>query len=201
MSSTIADAKARVTHFSSDFFERFESVGCSSFRTESPKQTVALLMKLISPAVLKRSMRKKIQYDRSLEKDVKKFIKVLIREAVNCQAYSTEQKDSPKEAAKPSSSSKHQNTRNQLMFHDTTNLITQPEKIHSAFGRNISKKAFDTTSRIVSSAQRMKKIDDSLFSVNKRVLPLSSPPTILTVNKKCCIQCYFRWPIPNCFVR
>lgn len=43
-------------------------------------------------------MRYKILYDRCLEDEVKKFIKVLIVESINCQNYATEVKDSTKKS-------------------------------------------------------------------------------------------------------
>lgn len=39
------------------------------------------------PPILKKEMRKRIEYDPSIEISVKGFIKFLIQEAINCQAY------------------------------------------------------------------------------------------------------------------
>lgn len=48
-------------------------------------------------------MRRRTAYDETLEKDLKKFIKVLSTEDVNCQVYGVETRDTPKKSvpAKP----------------------------------------------------------------------------------------------------
>ena len=92
----IVNADARITQFCADLFERLESVGCGEFREDNPKKTINLLLSRLQPAALKREMRRRISYDESLEKNLKKFIKILSREAVNCQVYGVESKDPPK---------------------------------------------------------------------------------------------------------
>jgi len=96
MPMKIVDADVRIMHYFSDFFERLESVGYGSFRTENPEQTVKLLISRLQPAALKHEMRKQIQFDKTLEKDVQKFAQVLIIEAVNYQKYGVETKDPSK---------------------------------------------------------------------------------------------------------
>ena len=101
MPTYIANADARITHYCADFFERLESVGCGDFREENPKKAISLLLGHLQPAVLKREMRRRLSYDEVLEKNLKKFIKVLSREAINCQIYGVESKESTR---KPSNS-------------------------------------------------------------------------------------------------
>ena len=96
MPTHIADADARITQYCADFFERLESVGCSTFRDENPKKTVSLLLHHLQPATLKREMRRRVSYDENLEKNLKRFITTLSREAVNCQVYGIDKKDPPK---------------------------------------------------------------------------------------------------------
>lgn len=89
MPTKILDAKARITTYCADFFERMESVGCDGFPEANPKKTVRLLCSRLEPQALKKEMRERLDYDESLEKSVKLFIKVLTQEAINCQAYGT----------------------------------------------------------------------------------------------------------------
>lgn len=92
MPTHILNADARVTHFCSEFFDRLETVGCGYFREENPKKCVNLLIQRLQPAVLKREIRKRVSYDEGLEKDLKKFISALSREAINCQVYGADTK-------------------------------------------------------------------------------------------------------------
>lgn len=87
MQTKITDADARITTYCAEFFERLESVGCGSIPEDNPKKTVRLLCSRLEPPILKKEMRKRLEYDESLEKKVRNFIKVLRQEAINCQAY------------------------------------------------------------------------------------------------------------------
>lgn len=79
MPNHIANADARVTHFCSDFLERLEGVGFCNFRIINPNISISLLMSRVSPPALKREMRKRINYDEDLERNLKNFIKILTR--------------------------------------------------------------------------------------------------------------------------
>ena len=87
MPMKIHDADARITTYCADFFERLDSVGCSSFPEDNPKKSIRLLCAHLEPVALKKEMRKRVEFDTSLEKSVKGFIKLLTQEAINCQAY------------------------------------------------------------------------------------------------------------------
>lgn len=89
----IANPEARIIHYCADFFERLEGIGHSNFRDKNPKLTVKLLLKRLSPKPLKQEMIRRVQYDDSLEKNVKKFISALIREAINCHTYAVTEKN------------------------------------------------------------------------------------------------------------
>lgn len=95
MLNNIADSDARIIHFSTDLLERFEGFGYGSFRETNPKKTISLMPSSVVPAALKREMRRRINFDEDLEKNLKKLIKVLSIEAVNCQAYATDVEEPP----------------------------------------------------------------------------------------------------------
>lgn len=95
MPRNILDAKARITTYCADFFERLESVGCSSFPEDNPKKTVRLLCSRLQPEALKKEMRERLDFDESLEKNVKFFSKILAQEAINCQAYTANKPSEP----------------------------------------------------------------------------------------------------------
>ena len=86
----IADANARITTYCADFFERLEIIGCGDFREQNPKKTIRLLMSRVQPQALKRELRHRVEFDKSPEENVKKFIRVLVQEAVNCEVYGHE---------------------------------------------------------------------------------------------------------------
>lgn len=106
MPTKILDAEARITTYCADFFKRLESVGCSSFTEDNPKKSVRLLCSRLQPEVLKKEMRERLDYDESLEKSVKAFIKILIKEAVNCQAYAVAKSAEPAPSKKRDSGTK-----------------------------------------------------------------------------------------------
>ena len=47
-------------------------------------------MSRVQPQALKRELRRRVEFDKSLEENVKKFIRVLVQEAVNCEVYGHE---------------------------------------------------------------------------------------------------------------
>lgn len=62
------------------------------------------------PAPLKREMKKRLAYDEDLETNLRKFIKILTREAINCQNYAKDISDPPKKtSAYPTGPSKGSN--------------------------------------------------------------------------------------------
>lgn len=50
------------------------------------RKTIRLLCSRLQPDALKKEMSERMDYDESLKTNVKSFIKVLIRETMNCQA-------------------------------------------------------------------------------------------------------------------
>ena len=87
MPMEIVDPEARITQYCCNFFYRLESIGCIDFRTDNPKKTVQLLLQRIQTPALRSEMKKRIQFDVSLEKNVKSFIRILTAEARSCQKY------------------------------------------------------------------------------------------------------------------
>eukprot|EP00171_Calliarthron_tuberculosum_P019612 IDg19612t1 len=87
MPMKIAGSDSRITTYCSKFFEHLESIGCGDFRDQNSKKTVRLLMSRIQPPALKRELRRRVEFDQSLEKNVKSFIRVFIQEAPNCEVY------------------------------------------------------------------------------------------------------------------
>ena len=85
MPMEIADANSRIPIYCADFFESLESIGCRAFREQNPKKTVRLLMSRVRPQALKRELRRCVEFDKWLEETVKKFIRVLVQEAVKCE--------------------------------------------------------------------------------------------------------------------
>lgn len=102
MPTKILDAEPRIIIYCADFFELLQSVVCSSFIEDNQKKSVRILCSRIEPFILKKEMRRRLDYDESLEKSVKVFIKLLSQEAINCQAYGL---------AKPTESPKQQRER------------------------------------------------------------------------------------------
>lgn len=94
MPMDITDPEARILYYCAAFFECLESVGYGHFRDKNPKLTVKLLIKRLSPKPLKHEMIKRVKYDESLEKSVKSFVTILVREAINCHTYAVQEKDS-----------------------------------------------------------------------------------------------------------
>lgn len=86
----ILDSNARITTYCSELFEKLESVGAGSFRKDNSEKTVTLLISRLKPPALKSKIRRRVEYDESLEKNLKAFIKLLIGEAANCQTYGGE---------------------------------------------------------------------------------------------------------------
>lgn len=76
-------------------------MGCGTFRDNNPKKTVSLLMYRLQPAALKSEMYKRVSFDENLGEDVKKFITVVTKEAINCQFYSIETKEGSKTTSVP----------------------------------------------------------------------------------------------------
>lgn len=62
------------------------------------------LLTRVAPGALKCEMNKRVRYDETLETNVRKFIKVLSREAVNCQTYAVYTKETMKSTTNPSPS-------------------------------------------------------------------------------------------------
>lgn len=60
------------------------------------KKTIFILLYRTSPAVLKLEMRKRINFEEDREKNLKKFIKILTGEAIYCESYVSDIKDTPK---------------------------------------------------------------------------------------------------------
>ncbi len=87
MPMKIADADARITTCCSDFFQRLESICCGDFLLQNPTKTVRLLMFCVQSPALKRELRRRVEFDESLEKNVKNSIRALVQEAVNCEVY------------------------------------------------------------------------------------------------------------------
>ncbi|CAN8076723.1 unnamed protein product [Agarophyton chilense] len=87
MPTKIFDPEARITTYCADFLERLEPVGCGTFPDQNPKKSVRLLCARLQPEALRKEMRKRLEYDESLESSVRAFIKILTQEAINCQAY------------------------------------------------------------------------------------------------------------------
>jgi len=84
---SIADPEARMLHYVNDFFKRLNSVGYGAFKKENPKKTVELLCKNLFPQQLRDAMKERVEYDVTLEKDVKKFVQRTCEEAKACQTY------------------------------------------------------------------------------------------------------------------
>ena len=59
-----------------------QGVGCGSFAEENPKNSKLVLCARLDPLILKKELRKRPHYDELLEKSVKGFIKLLIRESI-----------------------------------------------------------------------------------------------------------------------
>lgn len=87
MPTKILDADAHITSFYAEFVKRLDSVSWGSFPEDNPKKSVCHLCARLKPLILKKEMRRRIDYDESIEKYVKIFIKLLIQEAKSCQAY------------------------------------------------------------------------------------------------------------------
>lgn len=93
MQMQVANSDAPVTLFCADFFERLERTGCASFRDTNPKKAIKLLSNRMQPPTMKKEMQKRILYDVNHEKNLKKFISTLAREATHCQVYAVAYKD------------------------------------------------------------------------------------------------------------
>ena len=105
---SIADPEARMLHYVNDFFKRLNSVGYGAFKKENPKKTVELLCKNLFPAQLRDAMKERVEYDVTLEKDVKKFVQRMCDEAKACQTYGQStrtQRSTPKKEHDGASSS------------------------------------------------------------------------------------------------
>lgn len=83
----VADAEARITTYCSMFFDKLESVGYGEFKSDNSKQTISLLTRHLQPPALKAEMQKRVKYEPELEKNVKRYIKLLRSEAKACQSY------------------------------------------------------------------------------------------------------------------
>ncbi|CAN8061403.1 unnamed protein product [Agarophyton chilense] len=87
MPTKVFDPEARITTYCADFLERLESVGCGTVPDQNTKKSVRLLCAHLQPEALRKEMRKRLEYDESLESSIRAFIKILTQEAINCQAY------------------------------------------------------------------------------------------------------------------
>ena len=150
MPTHITEADARVTLYCADFFECLESIGYGTFRDDNPKKAVSILVQRLQPAALKREMRRRISYDESLEKNLKKFISVLTKEAVNRQIYDVEIKDSKRTATPKNAVAKDLPTRAKgpRRPSDPTNQTPL------CLGNNTASAASITTYETAESAQR-----------------------------------------------
>ncbi len=105
----IVDPDARITHYCSECFERLEGIGCGQFREDNPEKTIKLLLQRVRPHRLGTEMKKILEFDESIRKNVRKFISKLSTEAINCQSYlglhndsiSFELTDQPRSTPKP----------------------------------------------------------------------------------------------------
>lgn len=73
----IARAEFLITSYSSEFFNRLDTVGFSDFKTGSQNQTKNLLMKRVYPKRLKEEMYRYLILNESLKSLVRKFVKKL----------------------------------------------------------------------------------------------------------------------------
>ncbi len=71
----IANPKARMLEYCNDMFARLESVGYDTFKEENPKMMVKLLQKHLFPAHFKETMQTMLDYQESLESDLKGMLK------------------------------------------------------------------------------------------------------------------------------
>lgn len=83
----ISNAEARITHSCTDFFLRLESIEYGDFRETNPKITVKIMLMKIQPNALNQEMFRRVTYDETLEKDVKRIIEMLAMEVSNGQTY------------------------------------------------------------------------------------------------------------------
>lgn len=81
------DAEARITSSCAEFFERLKSIGYRSLVKADPKNPVRLLCLQFHLETLEREMRKRLDYDASLEALIKLFLKLSTQEAVNYETY------------------------------------------------------------------------------------------------------------------
>lgn len=72
--------------------DRLEAAGCVSFREDNPKRTIKFLLHRLQPAILKKKITKRLEFDINLGDNVKLFIKTVIRDSKNCQQYYVEPK-------------------------------------------------------------------------------------------------------------
>lgn len=93
------NAETRVTFFCVEFFERLDEVGCLSFCEVNPKMSIDILLRRVQTSALKKEMRRRTAYNETPKKYWTKFLKVLSTEAVNCQVYGDETRDTPKKSA------------------------------------------------------------------------------------------------------
>ena len=70
----IADADARISTFACDFFNRLAAFGYGLFRDKNVKVTIKLLLQRVEPPQLRTEMSRRLKYDESLERDLKKFV-------------------------------------------------------------------------------------------------------------------------------
>ena len=91
----IAHPAALFLHFASCFFERLEEIGYGDFQTENPEKTTELMCAHIHPQKLRDVMTSRIEFDKFLKKDVNSFVKLVRKEAISFQTYSTTQKTPP----------------------------------------------------------------------------------------------------------
>lgn len=90
MPMSTQDADARFTTYCADFFERLESAGCVNFLEDNPKKKIKLLCSRLEPPLMKREIRKCLEFDEKLQDRFCALRKVMVLEAINFQTYGTE---------------------------------------------------------------------------------------------------------------
>lgn len=83
----IADPSDRELNFASGFFEHLDQIGYSDFSVDNTKKATEIMCKYLLPQKLRDVMSDRIELDKALKKDVKKFAKLARNEANSCQTY------------------------------------------------------------------------------------------------------------------
>ena len=77
----IEGPNARVLEFASSFFESLEKIGYGAFHTDNPEKATELMCKHLLTTKLRDVMTERIEFDKSLKKDDKAFVKIIRTEA------------------------------------------------------------------------------------------------------------------------